>query len=237
MNRILAARFLAIGLLAGVGCNQVLPIPTAAFEPPPTVQLMPARTPAAEVRATNTPEPAAVVHPTDLPKPTFAATLMPVLIATPTIVPTPSEVVNRPPDAIDDSITVDNGGAATKLDSGPSSVLANDSDPEGDEITAVLVTGPLHGSVTLNPDGTFMYSHDGSDSESDSFTYIASDGDANSRLNKSQSGIYIDTGLGSAANTVIPANAGIQGTVENVLSWTPAYAGVTKVFAPSGCTI
>ena len=41
-------------------------------------------------------------------------------------------------------------------------------------------------------------------------------------LNQSQSGIYIDTGLGSAANTVIPANAGIQGTVQNVLFWTPA---------------
>ena len=43
------------------------------------------------------------------------------------------------------------------------------------------------------------------------------------------------TGLGSAAKTVIPANAGIQGTVQNMLSWTPAYAGVTKDFAPSGC--
>ena len=32
-------------------------------------------------------------------------------------------------------------------------------------------------------------------------------------LNQSQSGIYIDTGLGSTANTVIPANAGIQGTL------------------------
>ena len=40
-----------------------------------------------------------------------------------------------------------------------------------------------------------------------------------SHLNQSQSGIYIDNGLGSAANTVIPANA-----------------GVTKDFAPSGCT-
>ncbi len=54
-------------------------------------------------------------------------------------------------------------------------------------------------------------------------------------LNQSQSGIYIDTGLGSADNTVVPANAGIQGTVQKVLSWTPAYAGVTKDFAPSGC--
>ena len=54
-------------------------------------------------------------------------------------------------------------------------------------------------------------------------------------LNQSQSEIYIDTGLGNAANTVIPAFAGIQGTVQNVLSWTPAYAGVTKGFALSGC--
>ena len=41
-------------------------------------------------------------------------------------------------------------------------------------------------------------------------------------LNQSQSGIYMYTGLGSAAKTVIPANAGIQGTVQNMLSWTPA---------------
>ena len=51
-------------------------------------------------------------------------------------------------------------------------------------------------------------------------------------LNQSQSGIYIDTGLGSTANTVIPANAGIQGTLQNLLSWTPACAGVTKDFVP-----
>ena len=51
-------------------------------------------------------------------------------------------------------------------------------------------------------------------------------------LNQSQSGIYIDTGLGSTANTVIPAFAGIQGTLQNLLSWTPACAGVTKDFVP-----
>ena len=56
-------------------------------------------------------------------------------------------------------------------------------------------------------------------------------------LNQSKSGIYIDTGLGSAANTVIPAFAGITGTLQSVLSWTPAYAGLTKVFAPAGCII
>ena len=55
------------------------------------------------------------------------------------------------------------------------------------------------------------------------------------KLNPSRRGIYIDTGWGSAANTVIPANSGIQGTVQKVLSGTPVYAGATKNFAPSGC--
>jgi len=32
-----------------------------------------------------------------------------------------------------------------------------------------------------------------------------------------------DTGLGSTANTVVPAKAGIQGAAQNVLFWTPAY--------------
>ena len=35
---------------------------------------------------------------------------------------------------------------------------------------------------------------------------------------QTQSGIYIDTGLGSVANTGIPAFAGIPGTFQNVLS-------------------
>src|SRR3989441_4778256 len=34
---------------------------------------------------------------------------------------------------------------------------------------------PAHGSVTLNADGTFSYSHDGSETASDSFTYKTCD--------------------------------------------------------------
>jgi len=51
--------------------------------------------------------------------------------------------------------------------------------------------------------------------------------------NQSRCGAYIDKELASAANTVIPAKAGIQGTAQHVLSWTPPYAGVTKDFTPS----
>ena len=68
------------------------------------------------------------------------------------------------------------GGAGTILVGGATSVLANDTDAEGDSLTAVLVTGPAHGALTLNANGTFTYTHDGGVDASDSFVYRASDG-------------------------------------------------------------
>ena len=44
-------------------------------------------------------------------------------------------------------------------------------------LTAVLVTGPSHGSLTLNSDGTFSYSPAADYNGLDSFTYKANDGD------------------------------------------------------------
>jgi hypothetical protein len=86
-----------------------------------------------------------------------------------------SAFFNRPPVAVDDSATVAVGGTVTLLDSGAASVLANDSDPENATLSAALVTGPSHGTLVLNADGTFAYSHDGSESFSDSFVYEACD--------------------------------------------------------------
>ena len=55
-------------------------------------------------------------------------------------------------------------------------VLGNDSDPDGDAFSAVLVSGPGHGSLTLNADGSFAYSPEDNFNGSDSFTYRAGDG-------------------------------------------------------------
>lgn len=55
-------------------------------------------------------------------------------------------------------------------------VLANDADPDLDALTAVLVAGPLHGSVALALDGSFVYRPDADFAGMDSFTYRASDG-------------------------------------------------------------
>ncbi|MCA9193324.1 MAG: tandem-95 repeat protein [Planctomycetales bacterium] len=63
---------------------------------------------------------------------------------------------------------------------GPSGVLVNDSDVDGDNITAQLISEPEHGSVTLESDGSFAYTPDANFNGIDTFSYVASDGQAES---------------------------------------------------------
>jgi hypothetical protein len=55
-------------------------------------------------------------------------------------------------------------------------VLANDSDPEDDPLTAVWGEGPQYGSLQLAADGSFSYVPATGFAGTDSFTYRASDG-------------------------------------------------------------
>ena len=56
-------------------------------------------------------------------------------------------------------------------------VLANDTDPESDPMTAVLVAGPAHAdSFALSLDGSFNYTPVAGMSGTDIFTYVANDG-------------------------------------------------------------
>lgn len=55
-------------------------------------------------------------------------------------------------------------------------VLANDQDDDQDPLSAVLVSGPTHGALTLSADGSFEYTPDAAYLGDDSFTYIAHDG-------------------------------------------------------------
>ncbi|MGR4862563.1 Ig-like domain-containing protein [Caulobacter sp. LARHSG274] len=54
-------------------------------------------------------------------------------------------------------------------------VLANDSDLNGDALTAVLGQGPSYGQLTLNADGSFTYQAQADYFGADSFTYTAHD--------------------------------------------------------------
>lgn len=85
--------------------------------------------------------------------------------------------VNDTPIARADTIEVLEGGTATQLLNGATSVLANDSDaetlPAG--MTLTVETPPARGNLTLNPDGTFSYQHLGSEVLTDSFVYRLAD--------------------------------------------------------------
>ena len=60
-------------------------------------------------------------------------------------------------------------------------VLANDTVGSGINLTAVLITGPTNGSLSLNSNGSFIYTPTNSQT-SDSFTYLANDGKTNSAV-------------------------------------------------------
>ncbi|MGH6934281.1 MAG: tandem-95 repeat protein [Dongiaceae bacterium] len=79
--------------------------------------------------------------------------------------------VNDAPVAVGDGATVAEDGVLSA-----SGLLANDHDPEADGLTAALVAGPAHGSLTLNPDGGYVYTPDANFFGADSFTYQAFDG-------------------------------------------------------------
>ncbi len=59
-------------------------------------------------------------------------------------------------------------------------VLGNDTDPDHDALSTVLVSGPAHGTVSLSADGSFTYTPPSGYIGPDSFTYQASDGTLNS---------------------------------------------------------
>ncbi|MDA9327927.1 Ig-like domain-containing protein [Flavobacteriaceae bacterium] len=100
-------------------------------------------------------------------------------IATVTITVSP---VNDAPVVSDHLIQVDEGGIAIVLDNSETSVLYNASDIEEDSFTAILETVPAHGILVLDTDGTFSYTHDGSDTLTDSFTYRADDSNLTSEI-------------------------------------------------------
>ena len=80
---------------------------------------------------------------------------------------------NVPPTAVDDAYSTPQD---TPLSVAAPGVLGNDSDGDGDPLSAELRSNPAFGAVNLNADGSFTYTPDTGFTGSDSFTYRANDG-------------------------------------------------------------
>jgi len=82
--------------------------------------------------------------------------------------------MNDAPMAAADSLNVNEGESAQIL------VLNNDTDPDQDALIVGISTVPSNGTVTVNPDNSIVYTHDGSETLSDSFVYSIDDGNGGS---------------------------------------------------------
>ncbi len=110
---------------------------------------------------------------------------------------------NQAPVSNGDSFSVAEGGTLAQTDgrgtttpgnATDNGVLANDTDADGNTLTAILIGGPANAaSFTLNADGSFSYVHNGSETTSDSFSYRTNDG-------------TVDGNVATVAITVTPVN-------------------------------
>ena len=81
--------------------------------------------------------------------------------------------LNTTPEITDDGYSVDEDKLLLVSALG---VLENDSDPDGDSLTAVKETNPAHGTLEFNDDGSFIYKPAPDFHGTDTFTYRAFDG-------------------------------------------------------------
>ncbi|MDO0972854.1 Ig-like domain-containing protein [Mycolicibacterium frederiksbergense] len=131
------------------------------------------------------------------------------LSSAPTLVTITVTPVNDPPVAQNDSYTINEDSILT------GSVLPNDTDADGDSLTVSLGAGPAHGSLTLNPNGSFSYIPAANYNGTDSFTYTVSDGVATS--NSATAIITVnavnDTPVASDTSFSVNEDASYTGTV------------------------
>ena len=128
-------------------------------------------------------------------------------------------LANQPPVALNQSYSTFSNASLNQAAPG---VLAGASDFEGASLTAKLGSGPSHGSVTLNANGSFSYTPAANYVGSDSFSFTAYDGTANGAS-------------ATASITVLPTLASLALSPVNVAGGTGSLATVTlNGTAPSG---
>ena len=90
-----------------------------------------------------------------------------------TLTPGRLTLTNGAPVAVNDAYTTQWNTVFTVPAKG---VLLNDTDVDADPLTAITLTNPTHGAVTLHANGSFTYTPTANYSGADSFTYKANDG-------------------------------------------------------------
>ena len=126
-------------------------------------------------------------------------------------------------------------------------VLANDSDPESAALSAMVVTGPTKGQLTLESGGGFTYTPNLNASGPDAFTYRASDGVGQSVVTtvnlmvspvNDPPSFSLDPLIGPDATEEVSYIASVNGSASDVESGLVSYSKVSGpawlIVAPNG---
>ena len=92
----------------------------------------------------------------------------------------PWTVTNPSPVATNNSYSTLKGGAVSGNVITDDTGAGVDSDPDGDPLAVVSHSVSGHGLLSLSDDGSFSYTHDGTEALADSFSYTISDGEGGS---------------------------------------------------------
>lgn len=126
--------------------------------------------------------------------------------------------VNDPPVAVADSYSTLQDTALNVVTG--SGVLVNDTDVENDSLTAVIVSSTVHGTLTLNSDGSFSYVPVQRYRGNDSFTYRANDGQASSNT------VTVSITVIPVNHAPVADNDGLYTAYENTARTVAAASGV-----------
>lgn len=117
--------------------------------------------------------------------------------------------VNDDPIALANSYVVDEDEVLNVSDI--TGVLNNDTDVDGDTLTAVVLDGPEKGSLTLNDTGSFTYTPNENFHGADSFTYTAADGNGGTAV------AVVNITVASVNDVPLAADDNFTGLEDNLL--------------------
>jgi len=100
-------------------------------------------------------------------------------------------------------------------------LLANDGDANEDALTATLVQGPAHGTISLDAVGSFTYTPDGTFVGIDRFTYRATDGSLSSP--DTTVSVTVNGNIIRVSTTASGAQVGYPGSVTSLSGSTPRF--------------
>ncbi len=150
-------------------------------------------------------------------------------------------LANSAPSATDDAYSTDED---ITLSSAAPGVLGNDSDLNGDSLSAALLTGVSHGTLTLGTNGSFTYAPTSDYNGPDSFTYRASDGNGGTAdatvtitvnaINDPPAPTGVSPSINEDTSAVIQVATDIDSTVINADCTSTAGGTWTETNPPNG---